>query len=257
MLHAQPQSAVWAVAEVVSILLAAGQSKRFGRDKTRLVLDGETLLERHIRQISPIASRVAVVANAQNRASIEADPAVRQHPALRVVQQAGRTVESGIATGLRQVGPGDSACVSCVNDLVPDDTYARLQATVGPDEMAISVAISNRAFPGGLVTLNAAGHVAGISEKPPGGCPPGALINVFLHWFGNASIVQAVLGRLETGAAYEPVLTDLVGAGLVCHAVRLDAWRAIKHPEDWARVSDATATDGDLALLRRRGGSPA
>ena len=62
------------------VLLAAGQSERFGRDKTRLVLDGETLIERHIRQSSNVSDAVIIVANSKNRELIKQDALVGKRP---------------------------------------------------------------------------------------------------------------------------------------------------------------------------------
>lgn len=233
-----------------AILLAAGRSQRFGRDKTRLVLDGETLLERHVRQLGDAADELIVVANVDNRASITADPGVRRTGA-RVVIQPGETVESAIAEGLRMVGERQRIYLSCVNDLVPDDSYCRLAELTQLDDMTISVATSDRPFPGGLVEFGPDGTVRSIREKPLGGCPPGSLVNVFLHCLGGVGVAERILARLDHGQHYEKVLTVLASEGLVCRALRLSAWCAIKRPDDWDRL---LADDAPACALRRRPG---
>ncbi|MFA7249680.1 MAG: molybdenum cofactor guanylyltransferase [Dehalococcoidia bacterium] len=47
--------------EVTGIVLAGGRSRRMGRDKASLVLDGETLLQRTVRALSAVATEVVVV----------------------------------------------------------------------------------------------------------------------------------------------------------------------------------------------------
>lgn len=50
-----------ACTEISVVILAGGKSTRFGRDKTTVRLDGETLLERAVRRLSPIAKEAIVV----------------------------------------------------------------------------------------------------------------------------------------------------------------------------------------------------
>lgn len=57
----------------VAVLLAAGLSRRLGREKPLLELDGETLIARHARQLSAIGVRdLVVVCHAGNEAALRA-----------------------------------------------------------------------------------------------------------------------------------------------------------------------------------------
>ena len=52
------------VGDISVIILAGGESRRFGRDKTSVVLGGETLLERAVRRLSSLGEEVIIVRGA-------------------------------------------------------------------------------------------------------------------------------------------------------------------------------------------------
>jgi len=52
---------------VTGVILAGGRSTRMGRDKSRLRLDGETLVERAVGRLAPLFDEVLVVADSADR----------------------------------------------------------------------------------------------------------------------------------------------------------------------------------------------
>ncbi len=233
------------------VLLAAGQSERFGRDKTRLVLDGETLIERHIRQSSNVSDAVIIVANSKNRELIKQDALVATHRNLKIVEQPGHQVESGIAAGLTASEAYGSVCLSCVNDLVPDKSYALLKKSSQNNDMAIATGRTSKPFPGGAVSFDKDGMVQRITEKPTGGCPPGSPINVLLHWFNTPSVRRKIVDKLLEGAKYETLLTQLFVQTVKCSCLSLPVWHAIKHPDDWDLITQSGRHNNTLSKLRR------
>jgi molybdenum cofactor guanylyltransferase len=80
---------------LAAILLAGGQSRRMGRTKAELLIDGETLLDRTVRILGEITSEIVVV--------LAAD--ARQPRPIRCVRdrRAGRGPLEGLAAGLKVV----------------------------------------------------------------------------------------------------------------------------------------------------------
>lgn len=50
----------------VSILLTGGQSRRMGRSKARLMLEGRTMIEHLVHMVQPLSSQIIIVANDQD-----------------------------------------------------------------------------------------------------------------------------------------------------------------------------------------------
>ena len=82
---------------MVGLILAGGQGTRLGREKTGLRLGRETLLERAVRRVRPLFSRVLV--------SVAGDTAL-DLPGVAVVADAypGRSALVGLASGLKAAG---------------------------------------------------------------------------------------------------------------------------------------------------------
>ncbi|OGP56780.1 MAG: hypothetical protein A2V67_15035 [Deltaproteobacteria bacterium RBG_13_61_14] len=79
------------------LILAGGQSRRMGRRKAELILQGETLLARTLRQVRPLCDRLLVSVAAGTSLVL---------PGVEVVPDAypGRGAIIGLASGLRAAG---------------------------------------------------------------------------------------------------------------------------------------------------------
>src|SRR4030042_96373 len=84
-------------ATMKGLILAGGQSRRMGRRKAELILQGETLLARTLRQVRPLCDRLLVSVAAGTSLVL---------PGVEVVPDAypGRGAIIGLASGLRAAG---------------------------------------------------------------------------------------------------------------------------------------------------------
>lgn len=106
--------------KILGVVLAGGQSRRFGSDKALAQLHGQTLLARAVERLAGWADRVVVVGR-------EAAPA----PCLPDWPSPGLGPLGGLAAALRHAGDaGYDAVLSCGVDaaLLPEDLPARLGA---------------------------------------------------------------------------------------------------------------------------------
>jgi molybdopterin-guanine dinucleotide biosynthesis protein A len=95
---------------LAAVVLAGGKSARMGTSKALIELDGEPLLARAIRLISPAVSRVIVVA-----AEGQALPAIGAVTIVRDTS-AGRGPLQGLADGLTALAEAEAAFV-CATDM--------------------------------------------------------------------------------------------------------------------------------------------
>lgn len=213
------------MAAVAAVLLAAGRSARMGRDKTAIRIDGERLVDRHLRQLRSVGVTEAVVVyNRDNTAPVDA----------RTVVQAGEGMSAAVRTGLAAIGSAGEAWLVCVNDIVADADYARVAARpLGGGGMVIAAARIDRPFQGGMLDLTAGSAVRRIVEKPPGGCPPGSMANIMIHRFRGAHVIA----HLSRAADYESAVNELIASGVPVQAAIAEFWVALKTPEDLVEAS--------------------
>lgn len=115
---------------MAGIVLAGGQSRRMGRDKALLKVDGETLLDRAIRTMGETARPVFVVADEPNRYRLsDATVVGDEYP--------GAGPLGGIVTGLRCAGPGLHLVIACDMPFVRQELLALLQSRAAGHEAAI------------------------------------------------------------------------------------------------------------------------
>lgn len=222
---------------VIAILLAGGRSVRAGADKATFELNGEMLVERHLRQLAGVGVRESVVVcNACNQA------AIRARTAVRTVMQRGNSMSAAILTGIEEADAG-AICAVCVADIVGDEDYARIFAFACPEgTIAIPTVPLERNFAGGCLDLDGATWaVRRIVEKPEGGCPPGAAANVMIHRIRGREVVNRLAWLLRGGVEYEDAVNRLIGERVRARAVRIGWWVPIKSPGDFARARAATA----------------
>lgn len=217
--------------EVRGILLAAGRSIRMGRDKTALTLDGESLVERHVRQLrgAGIEDLIAVC-NPDNQRAIS-----MQVPS---VLQCGDGMSGAVLTGLESSPQHDCLWLVCVNDVVPDADYQRMASrTATPGSILIATRVLEHTFDGGMLTLQPDSlRVDAITEKPPGGCPPGSSANIMIHRISGAAVLASLRQDLTAGIDYESAVNRLIAKGIAAWAVPMNFWIAIKTPEDYRRA---------------------
>jgi len=86
---------------MVGLILAGGKGQRLGRSKAAIMLSGETLLARTLRQLSPLCDRVLVSVAPGDSRSLPPFP-----PGLELVPDAypGTGAIIGLASGLRAAG---------------------------------------------------------------------------------------------------------------------------------------------------------
>lgn len=113
------------IPSVVGLVLAGGRSQRMGgRDKAGLMLCGETLLARSLRQLAPQVDRVAVSRNAPGT-----DPVGVDLPMLPDLIPGHLGPLAGIHAGLSRFP--DCGLIAVAVDLaaIPPDLVARLRAS--------------------------------------------------------------------------------------------------------------------------------
>jgi molybdopterin-guanine dinucleotide biosynthesis protein A len=100
---------------MIAILLAGGRSERVGIDKPTLHLNGEMLVERHLRQLRGAGvTEAVIVCHLGNEALI------RARTGAQTVLQRGGSMSSAVLTGMQQT-EAHSICAVCVNDIVSDE----------------------------------------------------------------------------------------------------------------------------------------
>jgi choline kinase len=225
-----------------AILLAAGHSRRFGRDKPTFLLGGESLAQRCMRQASVAGiDRFVIVANEDNHRLLREQADALRPGQVTVRIQDGDEAPASALTGLA-AADDDDVLLCCTNDLVPDDTFGRvMSADEGAPALTITTTRLKWVFTGGMLDLDGEGRLRKIIEKPPGGCPPGAAVNIFIHRYHGAAAISQLTSTLTRTRDYELTVNDLIEAGLATHMVHVDRWVGIKSVHDVQRAREEFA----------------
>ncbi|WP_030459478.1 nucleotidyltransferase family protein [Kitasatospora sp. NRRL B-11411] len=223
-----------------AILLAAGHGTRLGRDKPTFELGGESLVRRHIRQARAAgADRFVIVTNEGNTAAVheQARHAVGDAP-LSVVLQDGPDAHAAALTGLRRLpSTCENVFVSGITDIVPDDTYQRVGAALPGGGIAIASAVLERTFIGGMLAFRpGTNELARIVERPEGGCPPGHLVNIWVHHIAGRRYTRQITELTARHHDYEDAVNLALTLGTPGTAVVLPWWEAIKDPASVQRA---------------------
>lgn len=135
----------------------------------------------------------------------------------------------------------ENVFVVCVNDLIADEDYARLQ--YADADLLIPTIPLQATFVGGMLQLGEGHAVRAIVEKPPGGCPPASAANIMIHRWSGRENIRTLCNRLRAGEEYEAAVTAMIAGGLRAFAVPVKYWAAIKTPADYelevSRMPDA------------------
>ena len=222
---------------MIAILLAGGRSERLGSDKPTLEINGEMLVERHLRQLrTGGVKNTVIVCHPGN------EERIRARTGAQTVLQRGDSMSSAVLTGLNQTD-SNSICAVCVNDIVSDEDYRQLLALNGPDgTILIPTVPLERSFSGGFLELGPANRaVRRIVEKPHSGCPAGAAANIMIHQIFGPELLARLKSLLSNGTEYETAINSLIEKSTSVIAVPIRWWIAIKTPDDIARAEAATA----------------
>ncbi|AJF70327.1 NTP transferase domain-containing protein [Streptomyces vietnamensis] len=223
-----------------AILLAAGHGTRLGRDKPTLVLAGETLLQRHMRQARAAGTRsFIIVTNEDNQAAVADHAAqVADGTPFQVVLQDGPDAHAAAATGLRLL-PADctSAFLCGITDIVPDDAYTLVAKALPEHGISIASAVLERTFVGGMLGFRpGTTDLEGIIERPPGGCPPGRLVNIWVHHLAGRPLIRRIRRDTIAFGDYETAVNMALAKNTPGTAVVLPYWEAIKDPDSLTRA---------------------
>jgi NDP-sugar pyrophosphorylase family protein len=222
---------------MIAILLAGGRSERLGIDKPTLEINGEMLVERHLRQLrAGGVKNVLIVCHPGNEALI------RARTGANTVLQVGDSMSAAVLTGMNQT-EADSICAVCVNDVVSDEDYRQLLAMNGRDgTILIPTVPLERDFSGGFLEVGPDDRaVRRIVEKPHGGCPAGAAANIMIHQIFGQKLLARLKSFLSNGSDYETAINNLIEEGTSIIAVPIRWWVAIKASDDIARAQAAIA----------------
>lgn len=225
-----------------AILLAAGHSKRFGRDKPTFILGSESLAQRCLRQANAAGiSRFVIVANNDNHQLLwaQTDALLPGQVTFRI--QDCEEAHASVLTGLAATDDND-ILLCCTNDIVPDDTFRKVMST-GCDAPRLTITTTRLkwVFTGGMLDLDDDGQLHRIIEKPSGGCPPGAAVNIFIHRYHGSKAISQLTTALNRTQDYELAVNDLIQGGLATHLVHVDRWVGIKNRHDVRRAREEFA----------------
>lgn len=224
-----------------AILLAAGHGTRLGRDKPSLLFGGETLLARHIRQARRAGvTEFVVVAGRHNEDRVrEIAAAVPDPEQIEVVLQQGPDAHAAAATGLEHIADREAVFLCGITDLVPDDTYATMAATSVTEGVTVAAFVLEHTFVGGMLDFHPGTlDLRRIVERPPGGCPPGRLVNIWIHHLvGGAFITQITQATRQLGD-YEEAINQALEGGSHGMAHTVSGWEAVKDETSLARAHE-------------------
>jgi hypothetical protein len=234
-----------------AILLAAGHGTRLGRDKPTVVLAGETLLQRHMRQARTAGvTSFVIVTNDGNRAAVTQHAAqVADGTPFEVVLQEGPDAHAAAATGLRLLPDGCTSAFVCgITDIVPDDAYTLVAKALPEYGISIASAVLPRTFIGGMLGFHpGTKDLARIIERPPGGCPPGHLVNIWIHHLAGQDLISAITRDTIALGDYEQAVNTALANHTPGAAVVLPFWDAIKDPDSLTRARTLIDATSDTA----------
>ena len=230
------------------LVLAGGKSDRVWplRDKLLIRFGGQSLLERHVRNLVTLGCRqIIVVANSENAGAVESALTEIDAEIQVVIQPEPRGMADAVLwarDALSAVGDG-SIYVTQAHDVVGPVLHAAILDALESGEAAGYVAAQRveTYFPGGYLKLEEQ-RVVELVEKPGAGNEPSNLVSIVAHAFGSwRSLLDAISQESATPGsddAYERALSRLMAASEFRAVVFEGRWQALKYPWHVLSVMD-------------------
>ncbi|MFB7356092.1 hypothetical protein [Streptomyces gardneri] len=106
----------------------------------------------------------------------------------------------------------------------------------GPGHVLAS-AVLERMFVGGMLGFRpGTTDLEGIIERPPGGCPPGRLVNIWVHHLAGHALIRRIRRDTIAFGDYETAVNQALATNTPGTAVVLPYWEAIKDPDSLVRA---------------------
>lgn len=228
------------------IVLAAGRSKRMKpvRDKNFLSFLGKSLIVRQLELIREAGlNDVILVGGAHNLEALKVEVAGLvsgedgEKMNIEIVEQV--DLEMGMCGAIlaaRSLISGDeSVIVFSSNDVVEGKAF-ELVLDAAKDDSVESAILGKKVdsyFPGGYLSVDDAGWISEIVEKPEPGTEPSDMVNLVVHLHKNPGKLIETLEAVasEKDDVYEVALGKMMEDGVRMKAVKYDGvWLPIKFP---------------------------
>lgn len=228
----------------VLIILAGGASSRMWplREKSLLRFGAEPLMISQLQRYRTLGfSQVVIVANPDNRDEIAA--LVQPLTALMRIDVVVQAEPKGMGDALLQVAPALAdhphapIYITQVHDVVDDTLHAAMLKAFASDSTTTYLAGYEREdyFPGGYLSVDSAGRITAIIEKPGPDNRPSNLVNIVAHIHADAArlldAVRAEYTRDIPGDDHYERAMDRLMKETVYRVVPYQGhWSALKYP---------------------------
>lgn len=230
-----------------TILLAAGQSKRVKpiEDKSFVKICGKSLIDWQLMSLRKGGFQDLVIVGGKH--NLERLNELRcEGMNIEVVEQV--DLETGMLGAMMAVKPlvidEDKILVVSSNDVVESDLWKKIHSGINADRDIDGFLVAykvKRYFPGGYLSLNEAGFIQSIVEKPGEGNEPSDLVNLVIHVHSNVTGLYSALESVQsdTDDLYELALQSLFSAGKKYRALPYAGfWQAVKYPWHFLRLTE-------------------
>lgn len=221
------------------LVLAAGASNRFWplEDKPFFPFAGLSLLERHLRALRDLGCErfVLVLRPGMEERARNLAAGLGISPAIAVQEDATGMAGAVLAAAPMLEAGGDSSLyITQAQDVVDRVLHERMLAATGDGFATIAASRVSEYFPGGYLSLDGAGRISSLVEKPGAGREPSDLVNIVAHFFSSwRPLVDSVRREgASPGAddAYERALASLMRTETFRPQIYEGRWQALKYP---------------------------
>ena len=235
----------------ILVIFAGGTSSRMWPLRQKLLLrfgDKPLLLDQLQRYQSLGFQEAIIIANSENQAEIA--NLAEQLDTLQtqtVIQAEARGQGDALlqSTPLFANKPHAPLYAVQIHDVVEDDLHRRMLAAFQADPTASYITGYEREdyFPGGYLSVNDAGRISGIVEKPGAENRPSNLVNVVIHIHSEAEHLFAAIEAeydkpIASDDHYERALDALMKTQVFRVVPYQGHWSALKYPWQVLDVMD-------------------